>query len=138
MYRKGFSDYVGLHTRASNADAETRFFLVLRPMESASVKTLLMQGDIYDMTGDMLVELGIQVSDEVENWPQVNTFARVGSTSVSQMTGDGFFATPDFDSVSALLSKAWFRAGFIVRNNSSQMPKIELCWASMRIGARAC
>lgn len=138
MYRKGFSDYVALHTRASIADAEKRFFPVLRPMESASVKALLMQGDIYDMTGDMLVEFGIQVSNDVENWPQANTFSRVGSTSVSQMTGDGFFATPDFESVSALLSKAWFRAGFIVRNNSSQTPKIEMCWASLRINARAC
>jgi hypothetical protein len=31
-----------------------------------------------------------------------------------------------------------FRAGFIVRNNSAQTPRIELCWGSLRIDARSC
>lgn len=138
MYRKGFSNYYALHTRASTADADKRFFPILRPMECAGVKALLMQGDLYDMTGDMLVEFGVQVSDQVEIWPAANVFTRVGSTGASQATADGFFATPDFESVAATLTKAWFRAGFIVRNNSAQTPRIELCWGSLRIDARSC
>jgi hypothetical protein len=138
MYRKGFSSYHALHTRASTADADKRFFPILRPMEAAGVKALLVQGDIYDMTGDMLVEMGVQVSSDIENWPAASVFTRIVGTGASQATADGFFATPDFELVANVLTKAWFRAGFIVRNNSAPIPRIELCWGALRIDARAC
>lgn len=133
MPRKGFSSDVTVYTKPGTADGDRRFFPLSAPRETAQVGAVLAVIAIYALTGDMLFQLAYQESDIPDVWPDASTFTRIGSTSA---TGGPTYSNDAFEAVT--VTKPYIRFGVLIRNNSGNPAKVELCWVSGRFDTRAC
>lgn len=135
MARRGFSPSRTLYTRASTADNDRRYFPSEAPVRnSAEVKSVRPQADVYNMTGDCYLQFGFQESDDAEAWPGAATFTVIGTTTI---TADGLTGGNNgFETIT--LTKAFVRFGMVIRNNNAGSPKYECVWVSTRFDTRAC
>lgn len=133
MSRKGFSPEATVFTKPGTADGDRRFFPLTGPRNSAECAAVLAMILIYALTGDMLFQLAYQESDNTEIWPDATTFTRIGTTSA---TGGPAYSNAAFEAIT--LTNMYVRFGILVRNNSGNPPKIELCWVSGRFDTRSC
>jgi hypothetical protein len=133
MPRRGFSAEVTVFTKPGTADADRRFFPLTPPRDSSQAAKVLAVLALYAITGDMLFQLGFQESDNPETWPDAITFTRIGTTSA---TAGPTYSNDAYEAIT--LTKPYVRFAVIVRNNTGNPPKIELCWVSGRFDARSC
>lgn len=133
MPRRGYSPEVTVFTKPGTAGGDRRFFPLTAPRESADCALVLAVIQIYALTGDIYFEIGFQESDSADLWPDAGTFTRIGTTNA---VAGPTYSNAAFEAIT--LSKPLVRFGIVVRNNTGNPPKIELCWVSGRFDTRAC
>ncbi len=133
MPRKGFSSYRNVHTRASTAGGEARFFPAEGAVRSSNdVKSMHVALDVYDLTADLLVTPAFQESDDPENWPNASTAVAIGSLTAD---ADGITSSTGYDAVT--LTKSFWRPGVLVRNKTTGA-RIEFALVAIRVDTRSC
>ncbi len=80
------------------------------------------------------LEFAFQEGDCPEIWPAANTFAVIGTTTI---TAGGI--TPGNNGFEAItLTKAYVRSGILIRNNNQGPPKYKFVWVATRFDTRSC